>query len=33
MRDENKFMPPGVEKFGFVENLAIFLDGKSAMTL
>jgi multiple sugar transport system substrate-binding protein len=33
MRHENKFMPPGVEKFGFVENLAIFLDGKSAMTI
>ena len=33
MRAENKFMPPGVEKFGFVENLATFLDGKSAMTI
>jgi len=33
MRNENKFMPPGVEKFGFVENLAVFLDGKSAMTI
>lgn len=33
MRNENKFMPPGVEKFGFVENLATFLDGKSAMTI
>lgn len=32
-RNENKFMPPGVEKFGFVENLATFLDGKSAMTI
>ena len=30
---ENKFMPPGVEKFGFVENLATFVDGKSAMTI
>jgi multiple sugar transport system substrate-binding protein len=30
---ENKWMPPGVEKFGFVENLAVFLDGKSAMTI
>jgi multiple sugar transport system substrate-binding protein len=33
MRNENKFMPPGVETFGFVENLATFLDGKSAMTI
>ena len=33
MRKENRFMPPGVEKFGFVENLATFLDGKSAMTI
>ncbi len=33
MRNENRFMPPGVEKFGFVENLAVFLDGKSAMTV
>jgi multiple sugar transport system substrate-binding protein len=33
MRNENRFMPAGVEKFGFVENLAVFLDGKSAMTL
>jgi multiple sugar transport system substrate-binding protein len=32
-RNENRFMPPGVEKFGFVENLAVFLDGKSAMTI
>ncbi|MFN0041497.1 MAG: extracellular solute-binding protein [Burkholderiales bacterium] len=30
---ENKFMPPGVEKFGFVDNLAVFLKGQSAMTL
>jgi len=30
---ENKFMPPGVEKFGFVENLAVFLKGESAMTI
>ncbi len=29
MRKENRFMPPGVEKFGFVENLAVFLDGKA----
>ena len=33
MRAENKFMPPGVEKFGFVENLATFLKGQSAMTI
>jgi multiple sugar transport system substrate-binding protein len=33
MRNENKFMPPGVETFGFVENLATFLDGKSVMTI
>ena len=32
-RAENRFMPPGVEKFGFVENLAVFLEGKSAMTI
>jgi multiple sugar transport system substrate-binding protein len=31
--NENKFMPPGVEKFGFVENLAVFLKGESAMTI
>jgi multiple sugar transport system substrate-binding protein len=33
MRAENKFMPPGVEQFGFVENLAAFLQGQSAMTI
>jgi multiple sugar transport system substrate-binding protein len=33
MRNENRFMPPGVEKFGFVENLAVFLKGQSAMTV
>ncbi len=33
MRKENRFMPPGVEKFGFVENLATFLKGQSAMTI
>jgi multiple sugar transport system substrate-binding protein len=33
MRAENKWMPPGVEKFGFVENLALFLKGESAMTI
>ncbi len=31
--NENKFMPAGVEKFGFVENLATFLKGESAMTI
>lgn len=31
--NENKFMPPGVEKFGFVENLATFVKGESAMTI
>ena len=30
---ENKFMPPGVEKFGFVDNLATFVKGESAMTI
>lgn len=30
---ENKFMPPGVEKFGFVDNLATFVKGQSAMTI
>jgi multiple sugar transport system substrate-binding protein len=33
MRNENKFMPPGVEQFGFVENLAAFMQGQSAMTI
>lgn len=33
MRDENKFMPPGVETWGFVENLAAFLSGQTAMTI
>ena len=33
MRDENKFMPPGVEQWGFVENLAAFLAGQTAMTI
>jgi multiple sugar transport system substrate-binding protein len=33
MRKENRFMPPGVEQFGFVENLATFLQGQSAMTI
>lgn len=33
MREENKFMPPGVETWGFVENLAAFLQGDTAMTV
>jgi len=33
MRNENKFMPPGVETFGFVENLAAFAKGSTAMTI
>ena len=33
MRAENKFMPPGVEQYGFVENLAAFLAGQTAMTI
>jgi len=33
MRAENKFMPPGVETWGFVENLAAFLAGDTAMTI
>jgi multiple sugar transport system substrate-binding protein len=33
MREENKWMPPGVEQWGFVENLAAFLQGQTAMTL
>lgn len=30
---ENKWMPPGVEQWGFVENLAAFLAGDTAMTI
>jgi multiple sugar transport system substrate-binding protein len=30
---ENKWMPAGVETWGFVENLAAFLQGDSAMTI
>ncbi len=30
---ENKFCPPGVESWGFVENLAAFLNGDTAMTI
>lgn len=33
MREENSFMPPGVETWGFVENLAAFLAGDTAMTI
>ncbi len=33
MRDENRFMPPGVETFKFAENLAMFQTGQSAMTI
>jgi multiple sugar transport system substrate-binding protein len=33
MRSENSFMPPGVETWGFVENLAAFLAGDTAMTI
>jgi multiple sugar transport system substrate-binding protein len=33
MRNENRFMPPGVESWGFVENLAAFLQGDTAMTI
>ena len=33
MRAENAFMPPGVEQWGFVENLAAFLSGQTAMTI
>jgi multiple sugar transport system substrate-binding protein len=33
MRNENRFMPPGVEKFTFTENLAVFQSGQCAMTI
>ena len=33
MRAENAFMPPGVEAWGFVENLAAFLAGDTAITI
>jgi multiple sugar transport system substrate-binding protein len=33
MRAENAFMPPGVEAWGFAENLAAFLSGDTAMTI
>ncbi|GBD44182.1 putative ABC transporter-binding protein [bacterium HR40] len=32
-REENACMPPGVESWGFVENLAAFLAGDTAMTI
>lgn len=33
MRNDNKFMPPGVETWGFVESLSSFLAGDIAMTI
>ena len=33
MRDENQFMPPGIEQWGFNENLSAFLQGRTAMTI
>ena len=33
MRNDNKFMPPGVETWGFVEALSSFLGGDIAMTI
>ncbi|MFN0315429.1 MAG: extracellular solute-binding protein [Burkholderiales bacterium] len=33
MRNENHFMPPGVEKFTFADSLAVFLNGNAAMTV
>lgn len=33
MRNDNKFMPPGVESWGFVEALSSFLSGDIAMTI
>ena len=33
MLAENKFMPPGVEQWNFVDNLAAFLQGNTAMTI
>jgi multiple sugar transport system substrate-binding protein len=33
MLAENKFMPPGVEQWNFVDNLAAFLQGTTAMTI
>jgi multiple sugar transport system substrate-binding protein len=33
MREENRFMPPGVETFKFAESLAVFLNGEAAMMI
>ena len=33
MHEENKFMPPGIEKFTFPETLAVFSSGQCAMTV
>ena len=33
MLAENKFMPPGVEQWNFVDNLVAFLQGQTAMTI
>lgn len=33
MVEQNKFMPPGVEKWGFVEVLSAWMDGKCAMAI
>jgi multiple sugar transport system substrate-binding protein len=33
MVDQNKWMPPGVEKWGFVEILSAWMDGKLAMVI
>lgn len=33
MRDENRFMPRGVETFKFAESLAVFLKGEAAMMI
>jgi multiple sugar transport system substrate-binding protein len=33
MVDQNKWMPPGVEKWGFVEILSAWMDGKVAMVI
>jgi multiple sugar transport system substrate-binding protein len=33
MVESNQTMPPGIETWGFVENLAAFLSGDTAMTI
>jgi multiple sugar transport system substrate-binding protein len=33
MREDNLFMPPGVESWGFEKNLKTFLKGRTAMTI